>query len=251
VTVGESREFVFSVALSLNGSEALYLGPFARETTVQLTSNSQDPSFQGNWLPVEHTISEEGFEASWRVSYLGRNYPQAWISTEAVEQAIDASRFGVSMLSPVDQYRMAERSVKYAGLFILLTFALMWLSEILAGARVHPIQYLMLGAALCVFYLLELSLAEHIGFRLAYGLASLAILAMVGSYARSIFRSRWWSALVSTGVALLYGFLFVLLTNEDAALLVGSIGVFLALAVIMFVTRRVDWYTGAAAAPED
>ena len=242
------RESTFSFSLSLNGSQAVYFGPFAEETVVRLTSDSPYASFQGNWLPADREVSADGFDAVWRVSYLGRNYPQSWISTTGVGEAIEASRFGVELGNPADHYRMADRSVKYAGLFILLTFAVVWLTEVLAGSRVHPIQYLMLGAALCVFYLIELSLAEHIGFHLAYGAASLAIVAMVASYGRSIFHGGRQAALLAAGVTVLYGYLFVLLTNEDAALLAGSVGLFVVLAAIMFATRRIDWYAPARGA---
>lgn len=249
-----SPDLAFAFSLSVQGSRELYFGPFAEETTLRLASNSEYPSFQGNWLPTDHVVSESGFEAVWGVSYLGRNYPQSWLSTPGAGEAVGGemdmkiagSLFGVRLGSPVDHYRMAERSVKYGGLFILLTFALVWVTEILARARIHPIQYLMLGAALAVFYLLELSLAEHIGFHAAYAVASLSILGMVAGYGLSIFRSRGRAALVAAGVAALYAFLFVLLTNQDRALLVGSVGVFAALGSIMFVTRRVDWYRGAS-----
>jgi inner membrane protein len=159
--------FKFSFPLSLNGSLAVYFVPFAESTSVQLTSNSPNPDFQGSWLPSERAISQNGFDATWRISYLGRNYSQSWISGAVAGQAIDDSRFGVQLIEPIDRYRMAERSVKYAGLFVLLTFAFVWLIEVMAGTRVHPIQYLMLGAALCVFYLLELSLSERLSFTLA------------------------------------------------------------------------------------
>jgi inner membrane protein len=234
--------FKFSFPLALNGSIAMNFAPFAESTFVQLTSNSPNPDFQGSWLPTERTVSQNGFDATWRVSYLGRNYSQSWISGAVPGKAIEDSSFGVKLIEPVDRYRMAERSVKYAGLFILLTFAFLWLIEIMAGTRVHPIQYLMLGAALCVFYLLELSLSERLSFSLAYGIASLAILGMVAAYSRVIFKRGHRAVLVACGVAGLYGYLFVLLTNEDAALLYGSIGLFVILGAIMYVTRRVDWY---------
>ena len=234
--------FKFSFPLALNGSLSMYVGPFAEQTVLHLTSNSPYPNFQGNWLPDERTISATGFDSIWRVSYLGRNYPQAWISNGDMQKAISASRFGVELTDPVDHYRMAERSVKYAGLFILLTFASIWLMEVLAGVRVHPIQYLMVGAALCVFYLLELSLSEHIQFSLAYAIASLSIIAMIAAYGRVILRGKGRSAVVAGGVSALYGYLFVLLTNEDGALLVGSISLFLILGAIMYVTRHIDWH---------
>ena len=137
---------------------------------------------------------------------------------------------------------MAERSVKYAGLFILLTFAVMWLLEVVAGAKIHPIQYLLLGAAMCLFYLLELALSEHLGFPVAYSLASLAVIGMVAGYGKAILRRTSRAALVAAGVTALYAYLYVLLTNEDYALLIGAIGLFAILAAIMFVTRHVDWF---------
>ena len=234
----------FSFELALNGSSGVYLVPFAEETTVQLTSNSPHPSFRGSWLPTDRSVSQEGFDATWKVSYLGRNYPQSWLSGafEDRRQALEASRFGVEITGPVDTYRMAERSVKYAILFILLTFASLWLIEVLARTRIHPIQYLLLGAAMCVFYLLELSLAEHLAFPIAYGIACFAVVAMIAAYSRVIFRHSRYMAVVTAGTTILYGYLFVLLTNEDAALLVGSLGLFASIAGIMFATRGIDWY---------
>lgn len=242
----DRTEYSFSFPLSLNGSVGFYVEPFAEDTTVQLSSNSPFPNFQGNWLPVDRTVRLDGFDARWRVSYLGRDYPQSWISGSEFRKNIAASRFGVEMTDPVDHYRMADRSVKYAGLFILLTFAFAWLIEILSGVRVHPIQYLMLGGALCIFYLLELSLSEHLQFPIAYAIACGAIVGMLTLYSRIIFGRSSHAALIGSGVAGLYGYLFVLLTNEDAALLVGSIGLFVILGGIMFVTRKVDWYASGA-----
>jgi len=235
----------FSFNLSLNGSSGVYLSPFAEETTVQLSSNSPNPSFQGSWLPTDRSVlAQDGFDATWKVSYLGRNFPQSWIVGSAGEkrQAIEMSRFGVELTEPVDTYRMADRSVKYAILFILLTFASVWLIEVLAHTRVHPIQYLLLGAAMCVFYLLELSLAEHLTFPVAYGIACFAVVAMIAAYSRVIFKQVRHTAVITAGTTVLYGYLFVLLTNEDAALLVGSIGLFASIAGIMFATRGIDWY---------
>jgi inner membrane protein len=160
--------FKFSFPLSLNGSVGVYWTPFGQNTLVELQSDYGNPSFQGNWLPAERSVSDAAFQAKWSIPFLGRSYPQAWRAEVGMREAIDGSRFGVELVNPVDHYRMAERSVKYAGLFILLTFATIWLIEVLAGVRVHPIQYLMLGGALCLFYLLELSLSEHLGFPFAY-----------------------------------------------------------------------------------
>jgi inner membrane protein len=244
-------QFAFSFPLLLNGSLGVYLTPFAQSTDVDLRADYGHPSFQGTWLPDEYSVSDSAFEASWSIPFLGRNYPQAWKVGEPMGEAIDGSRFGVELVNPVDQYRMAERSVKYASLFILLTFGSVWLVEILAGIRVHPIQYFMLGGALCLFYLLELSLSEHLGFLLAYAIASLAVIGLISAYGAVALRSARRAAVIGTGVALLYAYLYILLTNEDYALLIGSIGLFFMLAAIMYVTRRVNWYEVGPGAGRD
>jgi inner membrane protein len=232
----------FTLPLALAGSLGIHFTPMGRDTQVSLRSNAASPSFQGNWLPAEREVGKDGFRAHWKIPFLGRGFPQAWSSTESWKEAIDATHFGVEIRTPVDHYRMAERSVKYAGLFILWTFAVVWLVETLAGVRVHPIQYLLIGAALCLFYLLELSLAEHLGFGIAYAFASLSVVGLVAAYARAVLGRTGRAAIVGAGVAALYGYLFVLLTNEDHALLAGSLALLVALAAIMFVTRKIDWY---------
>lgn len=232
----------FSFPLVVNGSQAIRFTPFGKSTRVSLESNFPHPSFQGNWLPTERAISDAGFEAQWAIPFLGRSFPQSWADAGELAAKIEQSTFGVDFANPVDHYRMAERSVKYASLFILLTFAALWLFEVRAGVRVHPIQFLMLGAALCLFYLLELSLSEHLPFPLAFAIASVAVIGMVSAYGIVVLRSLQRALAIGAGVALLYVYLYVLLTNEDYALLFGSIGLFVIVALIMFATRNVDWY---------
>lgn len=232
----------FVIPLTLNGSSEAGFAPFGRETTVRLTSNWPDPSFQGNWLPARREVTAKGFEAHWSIPSLGRNYPQSWTSDTSVPRdTITASVFGFSLLTPIDPYRMAERSVKYETLFLLFTFLSLWLFEVLARTRIHSLQYLLVGAAMCVFYLLELSLAEHLGFGVAYFFASAAVVALIAYYCAAILQGAGRAAVVGCIVAGLYGFLYVLLRNQDYALLVGSIGLFLVLAVVMTLTRKVDW----------
>ena len=242
----DARAVVFSFPLVINGSQAVRFTPFGKATDVMLESNFPHPSFQGNWLPAERVVADDGFEAQWKIPFLGRSFPQAWIDSAKMWESIERSNFGVDFVNPVDHYRMAERSVKYASLFILLTFAALWLFEVRAGVRVHPIQFLMLGAALCLFYLLELSLSEHLAFPLAFAIASLAIVGMVMAYGIVVLRGLNRALAVGSGVALLYVYLYVLLVNEDYALLFGSIGLFVILALIMYATRRVDWYAVGA-----
>lgn len=245
-----TERFKFSFPLSLNGSLGLYLTPFGQQTVVELRSDYGHPSFQGNWLPTERSVSATDFQAQWSIPFLGRNYPQAWRAEDKMNEAVDGSRFGVELVHPVDHYRMAERSVKYAFLFILLPFAIVWLIEVLVGVRVHPIQYLMLGGALCLFYLLELSLSEHIGFPLAYAMAGISIIALLAAYAAAVLHRLRLALLLAAGVASLYVYLYLLLVNEDFALLIGSLGLFAILAAIMYATRRVDWYRTGSGHPE-
>jgi inner membrane protein len=232
----------FRIVLELKGAEALWFVPFSQDTRVELTSDWSSPSFAGSWLPTERSVSEGGFAATWRVPYLGRDYPQQWTSENEPLQRILNSRFGTELVSSVDHYRMSERSTKYAALFLTLTFGLLWLFDARIGVRVHPIQYLLVGAAMCLFYLLELSLSEHIGFTGAYTVAALAIAGLVAAYAVAVLRSTRYGAVVGGALGLLYAYLFALLALERYALLAGSLGLFGLLAAVMHQTRWIDWY---------
>lgn len=236
----------FSLPLELHGSQGVYFTPFGQGTRVELQSNFPHPSFQGNWLPGDREIRGDGFTARWTIPFLGRSFPQAWTDQDDMSGPIEGSQFGVDFLNSVDHYRMVERSIKYASLFILLTFAALWLFEVRAGVRVHPIQFLMLGGALCLFYLLLLALSEHMAFGLAYALASVSVVGMVAAYGVVVLRGLGKALTVATAVALLYAYLYVLLVNEDYALLIGSIGLFAILGLIMYATRKVDWYQAGA-----
>jgi inner membrane protein len=179
-----TERYPFSFPLALNGSLGVEFTPFGRNTVVELQSDYRHPSFQGNWLPVERSVTGAGFTARWSIPFLGRNYPQAWKAEASQAKAIDGSRFGVELVNPVDHYRMADRSVKYAGLFILLTFATIWLIEVLAGVRVHPIQYLMLGEPLPLLPA-GLSYPSN-GVSAGLLLASVSIVGMVAAYGRVV-----------------------------------------------------------------
>ena len=239
--------YEFRIPLRLKGSQTLRFAPMAKSTTASLRANWPHPSFQGNWAPDSREIGDQGFSASWSVGYLGRSFPQLWQHGEDFSKPICDSLFGVDFKSPVDEYRMAERSAKYALLFLGMTFLVIWLYEILSGLKVHPMQYLLLGGSLCLFYLLLLALAEHIGFALAYALGALLVTAQVAVYSLTALRSRPRAAVMGGVVGGLYGYLYVLLQLQDYALLIGAIGLFLALTAVMYLTRRVDWYGLAGA----
>ena len=236
----------FEVKIELKGTQEMSFQPGGRTTTVRLASTWPHPAFAGAFLPDKSRISDAGFDAEWRLSHLGRGYPQAWrdedMRPQQIEQAAVASRFGVTLFSPVDIYHRAERSTKYGALFILLTFCTFFVVELLQRRRLHPVQYLLVGAALCLFYLLLLSLSEHIGFGFAYLAAAAGTIGIIGMYAGHVLGGLWQGVRMVAGLGLLYGFLYVLLQLEDYALLVGSISLFLILAAVMWATRRVDWY---------
>ena len=235
--------YAFTCDLSLNGSEGVFFAPFGRQTIVTMDSNWAAPSFQGHWLPTERTLNSDGFSATWDIPYIARNYPQRWRSETGTQNAVHSSFFGVTYVTPVDQYRMAQRSLKYEILFLVLTFGTLWLFEILVHARVHSVQYLFVGAGMCLFYLLELSLSEHIGFLAAYAIAAAAIVILVSSYCIAVLKGVGRAATVGTAITVLYGYLYVLLTNQDYSLLIGSIGLFVILATVMCLTSGTDWFS--------
>jgi inner membrane protein len=240
--LGDASDLPFGFDLRLHGSGGLYFAPLGRDTEVALEADWPHPSFQGAWLPQDREVGAAGFAARWRVPHLGRSYPQAWTSDAVPEEAVAASRFGVDFVTPVDPYRLAERAAKYDLLFVGLTFLSLWLFEVLAGIRVHAVQYLLVGGAMSLFYLLLLALSEHLGVGVAYGIAATGIVVLITCYAIAVLTRRSRAAVVGGVVAALYANLYVLLHNEDHALLVGSVGLFAALALVMWLTRRVDWF---------
>ncbi len=242
----------FALNISLAGSGALRLLPFGRQTRLALRSPWPSPSFSGAFFPESRRIGKDGFDATWNVSYYGRTFPQSWTSVQTAElaSAIVGSSFGVDFVQPVDVYQQTERSAKYGALFLVLTFVTFFLFELFQPIRLHPIQYLMVGSALSLFYVLLLSLAEQIAFGAAYAIAAGATVALLGAYAAAVLKSRWRGGIFAGVLGLLYGYLYVLLQAEDYALLLGSVGLFLILALVMLITRRVDWY-GSTTAPAE
>jgi inner membrane protein len=241
-----STPIPFSVDLTLAGSDALRFLPTGKATDVRLGANWPDPGFNGAFLPTTRSTTADGFQARWQVSYLARAFPHSWLEGTVDRTTLlyqrDKSTFGVSFVQTVDHYQQTERALKYGLLFVLLTFTVFLLWELLRNLRLHPVQYLLIGAALVVFYLLLLSLTEHMRFALAYGIAAGATIALVAGYAASVLSTGVRGALgIGAWLSALYGVLFVLLQLEDVALLVGSVFVFLMLALVMFLTRRIDW----------
>ena len=236
----------FRLALSLNGSGGLSIAPVGAQNTVRLTSPWPDPSFFGAILPAEREVTRDGFEAAWQVSYYSRDYPQQWTEQEAetglTPGSADASLFGVNFLSGIDAYRNTERAIKYGALFIVLVFAAFFLFEILASLRIHPFQYAIVGAALCLFYLGLLSLSEFFSFGFSYVAAVAATMALICFHSVKMLKSGARTVIVAALLIAIYGFLYIALQLQDYALLLGTSALFAMLGVVIFVTRNIDWY---------
>lgn len=242
----------FSTKMTLGGSQSLSFLPVGRTTEITMTSPWANPSFMGSYLPISREVSEEGFKATWKILDLGRSFPRVLMNSTQSSQSLQfsSSQFGVGFYAPVDAHRMSERALKYELFVIALTFLIFAMFEIFYKVRIHSIQYLLVGAALVLFYLLLLSLSEQIGFSIAYLLASATVLSLVSSYSKSILKRRAGSSTVGLSLALLYGFFFTLLQEQDYSLLIGTVGLTLILGFVMYLTRNIDWYAIGVGDPE-
>jgi len=236
-TPGERHDF--AIYLDLNGSGEISFVPVGKETNVKVSSQWGNPSFIGEFLPVERQVQSNQFNAAWKVLHLNRNYPQQWLGSQ---HKIAESSFGVKLLLPIDEYQKTMRTAKYAIMFIALTFLTFFLTEVLNKKVIHPIQYILIGLALILFYTLLLSFSEHVKFNSAYLLSSLAIIALVTAYTKSVLSNNLATAIIAGVLIILYGFLYIILQLQDYALLLGSLGLFIILAIVMYVTRKIDWF---------
>jgi inner membrane protein len=240
--VDPDERVTFSFELQLNGSRDLLFSPLGKESHFALSSTWPSPSFAGKYLPDTREVTASGFAAEWNVSYLTRPFPQEWKDSEVAPELLSEWTAGVALFEPVDSYTKTSRTTKYGILFLFTTFAVYFLFEILGGMRIHPFQYLLVGFALCLFYLLLLSLSEHLGFDRSYLLATAGIVGLVTLYSGSVLSSARRAGAIGAGLSGLYAYLYLLLQLEDYALLLGSLGLFALLAAAMALTRRVDWY---------
>ena len=232
--------YSFKVEIDLKGSQHLYFTPLGKTTDVKLTSNWTTPSFTGDFLPDEREISESGFSSHWNILHLNRNFPQSWIGST---YKIKDSTFGTDLLLPVDNYKKTYRVARYAILFLVLTFMTFFFVEVFNKEFIHPIQYLLVGLAITIFYILLTSFSEHFGFNMAYLTSSVLTLFLISFYTGAILKSMKIRALIMGILLTLYIFIFSIIQMEDYALLLGSIGMFMILAVVMFFSRKIDWYS--------
>lgn len=232
--------------LTLNGSGGIRFAPVADQNMVQLASPWPDPSFQGAFLPTKRNVTAAGFTADWQLSYYGRDFAQQWTDQDESAGLHPASAanslFGVDFLSGIDAYRNVERAIKYGVLFFVLVFAAFFLFEILSALRIHPFQYALVGAALCLFYLGLLSLSEFISFGRSYLASSAITTLLIWFYSAKMLNSGKRTVIIVGLLAAIYGFLYITLQLQDYSLLFGTAGLFLVLTVAFLLTRNIDWY---------
>ncbi len=237
VTIMPDQINQFDVTINVNGSEQLLFTPVGKETTVKLTSSWPHPSFTGGQLP-DHQVSDTGFVAVWKSMAHTRNFPQAWKETS---YNLQSASFGADLFIPVNGYQKTMRSVKYAILCIILTFAAFFIIETVNKKSVHPFQYALIGLALILFYTLLLSFSEYIGFNAAYLVASAATIALITWFVKGILQSSRLTTLLGVVLMLMYAYIFTILQLQDYSLLLGSIGLFLTLGVIMHFAKKIKW----------
>ena len=258
---GKADGLTATLDLELVGTERLSIVPLGGNTEVLMTSSWPHPSFAGRFLPSEREVSPEGFSARWHLSSLATTaqadiangsricaggYDDASTQGEYAPGGTTprdcADSFSVAFVDPVNPYTLSDRATKYGVLFIALTFVAVGLFEIMKRLRVHPVQYLLVGSALCSFFLLLVSLSEHLPFGISYAVAASACVLLLAYYASHMLGGLRRGVPLGAGIAVLYGLLYVLLQLEQTALVVGSIALFLVLAAVMVLTRKVNWY---------
>ncbi len=239
ITNSDSASYEFSLSLDLKGSQKLYFIPVGEITDVNISSEWNNPSFNGAFLPDDRTVNADGFDANWNILHLNRNFPQQWVGSM---NHVNESAFGIDLLLPVDSYQKSMRSIKYALLFICFTFIVFFFVEVLQKVFIHPVQYILVGIALVVFYTLLLSISEHLNYNMAFLISAILTLLLIVGYVKAILKSNQLTFLIGGILTILYAFIFVIIQLQDYALLIGSIGIFLILALVMYFSRKIDWY---------
>jgi inner membrane protein len=238
-----SGKIDFNFHLELRGMESLTFVPVGEEVTLKLSSSWPHPEFIGKFLPVSRTIDETGYDAEWKITSFASNIVENVRQCESgnCSELFDG-QFGVRHIEPVDVYLQSERSIKYGFLFIGLSFISFFIFETVRELPIHAIQYTLVGCAVAIFYLLLVSLSEHIEFALAYAIATLSCVCMLLYYLRYVLGGHKEAAAFSALLLLLYGVLYVIISAEDYAFLMGGCLTFVTLFVVMISTRNIDWY---------
>jgi inner membrane protein len=212
--------------------------PIGKLTETKITSNWPTPGFDGNFLPEKKTMGDNGFTANWKISHLNRPFVQQYFTALP---NLGRYAFNVKFLIPVDEYQQNERAAKYGFLVIGLTFLIFFLIQSISKISIHIFQYGMIGLALIMFYTLLISITEHSSFRLAYLIAGVAVVVMIGTYSVSILKNKKFPLFIATSLTALYSFIYIIIQLQSYALLAGSIGLFIILGAVMYVSRTIDW----------
>ena len=233
----------FRIRIRVRGAGEISVLPLASSAVIRMNSDWPSPSFKGAYLPDSHKIGEQGFSAEWSCSSLSSGLPVRWTDQTVFDDyQLSSSYITADLISVNDLYAQNERAVKYAVLFILMPFIALFLFEHFFRQRLHAIQYILAGIANIVFYLLLLSLSEHISFNLSYLISAVSVTVLLSFYTFSVLKKEKRAFFIVPVMAASYLFLFVTLQSEDWALLIGSAGVFVITAFIMFITRKIDFY---------
>jgi len=235
-----NTQFNVTTALHFSGAQRIAVVAYGKTTHLAVQGDWRSPGFDGGFLPVSRSVSHDGFTAEWSVPFIARG-----VRAEGPGNSItglDATALGVSFVEVADPYQSVSRSLKYVPLFLGLVFLSYFIFEVTTGKRVHPAQYVLVGMAQIIFYLLLLSLAERIGFDFGFLTAGAATVALLSANTSWIFQSRLQGLRALACFGLLYALIYVLLRLEDNALLVGAVSSFLAVATVMYFTRKIDWY---------
>jgi len=228
----------FDLSISYDGSKQLGMVPIGKITETKITSNWITPGFDGNFLPEKKTMGDDGFTANWKISHLNRPFVQQYFTALP---DLERYAFNVKFLIPVDEYQQNERAAKYGFLVIGLTFLIFFLIQSISKISIHIFQYGMIGLALIMFYTLLISITEHSSFRLAYLIAGVAVVVMIATYSVSILKNKKFPLFIATSLTALYSFIYIIIQLQSYALLAGSIGLFIILGAVMYVSRTIDW----------
>jgi len=233
------KPITFSLYFSVRGSKEIRFIPIGKETTAEITSSWKTAKFMGEFLPYNpDKINDDGFNAKWNILDINRPFSQQHFNQLPYLNDFD---FGVNFKIPVDEYQKSERSAKYGFLVICLTFLVFFLIQTISEIYMHPFQYLMIGLALLMFYTLLVSISEHSNFLKAYAIASISVIGLITAYAKNILKSIKFMLFIASSLTVLYAFIFIIIQLESYALLAGSVGLFIILATVMFVSRKIDW----------
>ena len=244
LTAVKGKAVPFDFTLDLKGSDELSFLHTGKTTDVEVNGAWKTPSFSGRYLPDSRKVDDKGFSAKWRMLYFNRPFSQQWAANDTLLNDMRAhpdAIFGVKLKLPVDQYQKTMRTSKYSLLIILLTFVSLFLTELITKKKIHVFNYILIGVAMVIYYILLLSFSEQMGYNPAYLIASVATIALVSTFIASLLKNKLAALLFAGILAIFYVFIFVIIQLEDLALLIGSIALFVIVSVLMYFSRKINW----------